>query len=221
MAAVDCGYASWQRGDTVVIRERWRDRLWSAVPHVAVEPYVTYVPEGARATYASSVGVPGREGLSRSQRKLAALESCVYRVVERSIGLSMLHFFTPGSHARVNLGWTEDGTFTGWYVNLERPVTAHEHGLETMDLVLDLHVAPDGSWRWKDSEDFDEAVDRGLLEAELRPVLEADARGMLDQLERGDGPFAPRWQRWRPDPEWAVPVLPEPYRVGGAAWAAC
>lgn len=195
------------------------DRLWSAVPHVVVEPQVTYLPEGALGTYASSVGVPGREGLPRSQRKLAALETCVYRVVERSIGWSMLHFFTPGSYARVNLGWTADGTFTGWYVNLERPITTHEHGLETMDLVLDLHIAPDGSWRWKDREDYDETVRRGLLDAELLPVLEADARRVLDQHQRGDGPFAPHWRSWQPDPQWTVPVLPEIYRVGGAAWS--
>jgi predicted RNA-binding protein associated with RNAse of E/G family len=218
MATLDGRRACWQRGDTVVIRERWRDRLWSAVPHIAVEPYLTYLPDGTRATYASSVGVPGREALPRAERKLAALQTCIYRVVEQSIGLTMLHFFTPGSHARVNLGWTSDNTFTGWYVNLERPVTVHDDGLETMDLVLDLHIEPDGRWQWKDREHFDEAVRRGVLDAELLPVLEADAGRVLAELDRAEGPFAPAWRTWRPDPQWTVPQLPEVYRVGGSAW---
>jgi hypothetical protein len=191
MAALDCRGVCWQRGDTVVIRERWRDRLWSAVPHIAVEPgrgHAGDVREQCRRT--------GARGLARAERKLAALQTCIYRVAEQAIGLAMLHFFTPGSHARVNLGWTSDGTFTGWYVNLERPVTVHDDGLETMDLVLDLHIAPDGRWQWKDREHFDEAVRRGVLEA-------ARGRGcQTAEVDHRAQPSAPREQVARLPAQW-------------------
>lgn len=211
-----------EAGDVLVVRERWRDRLWSAVPHRLVsgaEPYVTYVPEGTLATYASNRDLPGTRQKPRGQRKLAALETCVYEVVERRIDRPMLHFFTPGSWARVNLGWTVDHTFTGWYVNLERPLTVCPDGLETMDLVLDLCIDPDGRARWKDRDEFDDAVARGLHPADLLPVLEAAVEIVLDQQRRRSGPFDRKWRDWVPDPAWEAPVLPAAYRPGGPAWS--
>jgi protein associated with RNAse G/E len=38
----------------------------------------------------------------------------------------------------------------GWYVNLQCPFRRTEVGIEAMDLMLDVVVDPDGTWRWKD-----------------------------------------------------------------------
>lgn len=214
--------APFRSGDVVAIRERWRGRLWSAVPHRWVGTYggqyVTFVPEGTAATYASNRDLPETADMPREQRKLRALETGVYRVVERRIDRSMLHFFTPGSWARVNLGWLPRRTFTGWYVNFEKPLTLDSKGLETMDLLLDLLIGPDGSARWKDRDSFDSAVERGLHPGDLLSTLEAAGRTMLAQHLRAQGPFHPMWRAWQPEPAWSMPELPEEYRVGGSAW---
>jgi len=210
-----------RRGQTIVVREVWRDRLWSAVPHIWVQGgdwWVTYLPRGTVAAYVSNKGLPGTEAMTREQRKIEAMRTCNYHVVERSIELSMLHFFMAGSWARVNLGWTAESAFTGWYVNFETPISVCTDGLETKDLVLDMHIAPDGAWKWKDRDSFDAAVAFGLFPDDLRPTLETAAEGVLAQHGRRIGPFDPAWLDWSPDPYWVTPALPVSMRVGGAGW---
>jgi protein associated with RNAse G/E len=213
--------SKWLPGDTLVVQERWRGHLWSAVPHLVVtagETTVTHVPGGTQATFASSIGVPGRDHLPRSERKLLALQTCVYEVVERPVFPAALHFFTSESWARVSLGWEPDGTFLGWYVNFEHPATPNPAGLETMDLVLDLVVRPNRQWDWKDRTDFDEAARRGILDASLLETFEAVADLVLAQLASRSGPFDESWCTWRPDPSWPRPVLPPEFGVGGRCW---
>ncbi len=55
-------------------------------------------------------------------------------------------FFAPG------------GEFRSWYVNLEEPGTRWDDGvaagIDTIDYDLDIVVAPDRSWHWKDEDEF-------------------------------------------------------------------
>jgi protein associated with RNAse G/E len=210
-------------GQSIVVQERWHGRLWSAVPHVWVgggEQLVSFLPRGVMWAFATNRDMPEAAGLDRDQRKLAAMQTCVYRVAERASDISALHFFAPGHWSRVNLGWTADGTFMGWYVNFERPPALRDDGLETKDLVLDIGIAPDRSWRWKDREDLDTAIERGILPAEVRDTLLAEADAVLRQCAAGSGPFDPRWIDWTPKPEWGIPELPAGYRKDGRAWTA-
>lgn len=206
------------RGQTVVVREMWRNRLWSAVPHIWAEPHVTYVPQGTVGAYASNRDLPYTDGMTREERKLAAMRTGNYRVVERSTDLSALYFFRPGSWARVNLGWSAGGVFLGWYVNFESPVEYWSGGLQSKDLVLDLQIAPDGGWHWKDRDGFDTAVSQGVFAPDLLPRLESEAKNVLQMRDRRTGPFDPRWREWTPDPRWDTPMLPADMRIGGSAW---
>ncbi|WP_133980332.1 hypothetical protein [Kribbella voronezhensis] len=96
--------------EQVAVVEVWRGRLWSAVPQVVVEKsanrWVTYAPAGALGVFASSRGVAGREGLSRAERKLAAMETLVYKAVEAPTDLATLTFRTRGAWSSINLGWS-------------------------------------------------------------------------------------------------------------------
>jgi predicted RNA-binding protein associated with RNAse of E/G family len=204
----------------VIVTEVWRDRLWSAVPHrrVAADGLVTFACGGTRATYATSRGIPGRENLTRAQRKLEAMRTCMYNVVEISLDVSTLNFFREGSWARVTVGWDGNGTFLGWYVNFELPPQLTDSGIQTMDLILDAVVTPEGEWQWKDREDFDIAVAVGVLDASLPSILVGQASATRRQLDARVGPFASRWLSWTPPPTWTTPPLPDAYAVGGAAW---
>jgi protein associated with RNAse G/E len=54
--------------------------------------------------------------------------------------------------------WTGPGRHLGWYVNLQCPYRRTPLGIEAMDLMLDIVVEPDMTWRWKDDDEFDEIV---------------------------------------------------------------
>lgn len=181
--------------------EEWRGREWSRTNHSIVETQdgslLTLEREGTVGTYASSRGVPGREGLSRAERKFTALETLEVRMREVPASIDTLHFWRPGRYARINRGWSK-GRFLGWYVNFERPPSVHPDRIITMDLVLDALVAPDGAWSWKDREDFDEALRRGLVtQPEAREVW-AETERVRAELDERQGPFAEVWDSWTP-----------------------
>jgi protein associated with RNAse G/E len=215
-------FAAFLPGQTVVVSERRRGLLWAAIPHRCItaenERLVTYLPRGTIATYASNRDLPDTRHLPRSDRKLEAMRTRVYEVVERPTGLSQLHFFVPGRYSHVNLGWADNAEFVGWYVNFELPSTPTADGLESKDLVLDLMIAPDRNWEWKDQADFDTAIDQGILSPDLRPHLIAEADRILTMSDRQDGPFDPMWTSWKPDPDWPVPQLPSAYGRKGHLW---
>jgi predicted RNA-binding protein associated with RNAse of E/G family len=206
-------------GEAFLVTETWRGLLWSAVPHVLVERadgwLITFVPEGTVGAYASSRGRPGTEGLSRSERKLLALETLEYTVAESAQSISTLNFFTRSAWSRVTLGWDETG-FLGWYVNFELPYSETPRGLDTMDLILDLPIDPSGEYEWKDQADYDEALRRGLLTPEIAEALVGETTRVLAQLAAAEGPFAPHWTAY--SEKHPIPELPHEYRAAGQAW---
>jgi hypothetical protein len=77
-----------------------------------------------------------------------------------------------------------------------------------VDLVLDLVVAPDRSWRLKDEDDFRQAVADGQLTADLESRVRAEAERMIGLVAAGGAPFCEsEWLRWRPPADWTVPTL--------------
>jgi hypothetical protein len=190
------------KGSKIDVVEEWRGREWSRITHSIVEAQpvgalVTHEHRGTVGVYASSRGIPGREGLSRSERKFRALETLQVCMREIPAPIDTLYFWEPGRHSRVNRGWSE-GEFLGWYVDFVRPPSIRPDRIVTMDLVLDALVTPDGTWSWKDRDDFNEAWRRGLVtEAEAAEVW-AEAMRVQADLQQRQGAFAPAWDAWRP-----------------------
>lgn len=131
-------------------------------------------------------------------------------------GLSTFHteggalFLTPpGSHHSVLWFFNGRNEFTGWYVNLELPATRWTGGVDVSDRALDLLVAPDRTWRWKDEEEFaaetghplcwDEAVGR---------TIRAEGLRMVSLAEQGLFPFDGTHCAFNPDPGWPPSSLP-------------
>jgi hypothetical protein len=92
-----------------------------------------------------------------------------------------------------------------WYVNFERPLERTELGVDTFDWKLDLIVHPDGSYRWKDEDELEQAAALGLLDAD---EVRAEAADVL-----AEWPFPTGWEDWRPDPAWPAPQLPKGWDV--------
>ena len=112
------------------------------------------------------------------------------------------------SHA-VWVMWDEKGgPFRGWYVNLQDRFHRVADGIVTWDRSLDIVVAPDLHWRWKDEDDFARIQALGWISEAEADAIRAEAERVIEKIERRDPPFCESWPDWRPDPSWTIPVLP-------------
>jgi predicted RNA-binding protein associated with RNAse of E/G family len=57
-------------------------------------------------------------------------------------GGSLFRLLEPGAWHSVDVEFDAAGAFAGWYVNLQEPLRRTGSGFDTVDLVLDLVVAP-------------------------------------------------------------------------------
>jgi predicted RNA-binding protein associated with RNAse of E/G family len=106
----------------------------------------------------------------------------------------------PGRAYSIYVFWKDGWELDDWYVNFERPLRRTPVGFDTFDLKLDLIVQPDGSYRWKDEDELEQAAAAGLLDAD---DVRAEGQRVL-----AEWPFPTGWEDWRPDPAWPVPQLP-------------
>jgi hypothetical protein len=130
-------------------------------------------------------------------------------------GGSLIRLLEPETWQCIDVEFDAAGAFCGWYVNFQEPVRRTTLGFDTVDLVLDLVVAADGTWSLKDEDDFELAASAGQLPHSSVEQVRAAAERMISVVESGGPPFdETHWQSWRPPPHWTVPALP-------ATWAAC
>lgn len=126
-------------------------------------------------------------------------------------GPGILKLIPPGQAHSVWWFFSDAGEFRGWYVNLEQSGARWDDGevagIDYVDQDLDIVVAPDRQWRWKDVEEFTERLahpadywvpDGGAVWDEGRRVAE--------RVEAGAFPFDGSWCDFRPDPAWTVPT---------------
>ena len=123
--------------------------------------------------------------------------------------MHVLRFMRAGDAHTVELSWDLRWEFLGWYVNLQAPLVIRGDRFDTTDWALDIVVAPDGTWRWKDEDDFAQAIELGVF-----------ADGVVAAAVRSEGerviaekPWPTGWEDWRPDAGWAPLPLPEDWNV--------
>lgn len=83
------------------------------------------------------------------------------------------------------------------------------HGVDSEDHFLDIAVHPDRSWQWLDEDEFAQAQQLGLMGREQAERVREAGLAAVEVIRAWGPPFRDRWQDWRPDPAWGVPVLPE------------
>jgi protein associated with RNAse G/E len=76
-----------------------------------------------------------------------------------------------------------------------------------MDLMLDIVVEPDLSWRLKDEEEFEEVVRRGIFDDPLGQRVRDEAGDVINSIENKQGPFGEAWPTWTADRTWPIPTL--------------
>lgn len=142
-------------------------------------------------------------------------------------GPGVLKLVPPGAYHSV--WWFRDDAdrFTAWYVNLEEPAlrwadAGGTAGVDMVDQDLDIVVAPDRSWAWKDEDEF---VER-LAHPELywvtdEAAVRAEGERVIKRIEAGEFPFDGTWTDFRPDPAWPTPdLMPGWDRPPVARWMA-
>ena len=128
-------------------------------------------------------------------------------------GPGILQFFPPDADHSVWWFWDDAAQFECWYVNLEERAARWDDGavagVDVVDQDLDVVVAPDRSWRWKDEDEFAERLafpEHYWVRDEA--AVWAEGRRVIKIAEAGEFPFDGTWTDFAPDPSWPVPELP-------------
>ena len=172
-----------------------------ALPSVVVdqtaEELVTWIAPGTPIAYP----------LGRSDGRLLPFEE--WSVDLRSwVGPGRLEVTSVGRRHSTRLIRGDDGSFRGWYVNLQAQLAESPFGYDTTDWQLDLWIEADGDVQWKDEDDLEQAVELGIMTAEDARAARAEAHRVL-----AEWPFPTGWEEWRPDPGWDLPSLPAGWDV--------
>jgi hypothetical protein len=155
------GYAA---GDQVILRDIRNGVTYFEWP-------VTVVEDADRGLLVSQVpGTIGRVPRGYPEDLPALLEQLASATPER-VELAWrstrtLAVLQPDQWWSVRLFWTaESSRFLGYYVDFVRPIERDGDFVNTLDLALDITVAPDMSWQWKDEDHVPLLRDIGWLEA--------------------------------------------------------
>jgi hypothetical protein len=193
----------WSRGDPALLRYVHEGRVSRVLPLnvVADDESSTqlYVRPGtAMRTRCDDRGVPIPRDLPYADRfaRPWTLGDDVWS------GYHMLMLAPAGAAYAFWAVWDESWEFQEWYVNLQEPLGRTRFGFDTADNVLDVVIERDGSWRWKDEDELDEAVSLGRFTAADVEGLYRDGRRAIETFERRGWPFDRDWSGWRPDPTW-------------------
>ena len=202
---------TWFPGDTIVLQEVWRDRVWAARPLTVVRDegdlLLLWLPKGTRwKAPTAPLHWPPEPDRGRRLATCAARGKWILRDLAWDVETLMIT--RAGDWHSIWVSWPDDGSEWGWYVNLQRPLRRTDLGVETMDFALDVIINPDRSWRWKDEDELQAFVERGVFDEELVRTVRDEATRVIERAERNEPPFCEPWrEEWRPDPSWRRPTL--------------
>ncbi len=193
----------WSEGDTALLRYVFRGRVRWAIPQAFVgeadNSVLLYCRPGTPAKRAAHSFFDDPVQIRRERWEYVDFAWQTHHV------LWLQRLNRPHS---LGLFWSGSWDFRGWYVNLQEPVRRSRLGFDTRDQALDITVAPDGTWAWKDEDHLAFLIEHGAFTAEEAAVIRAEGERVVDEW-----PFPTGWEEWRPDPAWAVPTLPEGWDV--------
>jgi hypothetical protein len=98
-----------------------------------------------------------------------------------------------------------------WYVNLEEAGVRWDDGtvagVDIVDQDLDIVVAPDRTWRWKDEDEFAERLAIAAhywVDDEF--AVRAEGERVVKLIEAGEFPFDGTWCGYEPPAAWTPPL---------------
>jgi hypothetical protein len=195
----------WEPGQGIVMREVWRNRVYSIFPVRVVQDSASWtalcLPRQAIALYPHT-----RERLAlRIPEEEWILDGAPWT------GGDVLYLVHVGLGYKFGGSWDEDRSFQGWKIDLIEPPRRTAIGFDYLDQLLDMIVSADrSSWYWKDEDEVQEAQARGIFTAEHVSDLYRRGKRALRLIRSNEPPFDRDWETWRPDPAWLATFdLPE------------
>lgn len=187
---------------TALLRLIYRGKVRWALPHILVEE------TSDRVALHIVPGVRGMGPQNRAQSDYMSQLLDGWEASEHIWHTNRTLRLTPfESGYSIDLYWrAATDEFLGFQINLQEPLRRTSLGFDTFDQELDIQVAPDGSWRWKDVDSFERGVTSGVFshhEGKAIRELARDLAGRIDEL------IPTGWESWKPNPEWLLPTLPE------------
>ncbi|MFC7924525.1 DUF402 domain-containing protein [Streptomyces cinereoruber] len=210
-----------ETGQTVIRRDVHRSgRVWSELALRIIddtdEALVTACAPGAQARWPALYAQSRVQG-DRSVRT-EAFDAMATGEWELAAGVwqetDLLLWKPPTCWFSVNAFFAPDGDgrrLRNWYVNFEHPTCRTESGFDTLDLTVDLVVAPDLTrWEWKDEDEYAHVRRLGIVSDTEHQAVDAARGEVLMMLTERSGVFAQaeRWASWQWDPAWPTPCLP-------------
>jgi hypothetical protein len=205
----------WQPGAQIVLRFTWiRELSWvSPVTVVEDSPHLIALYVAVNTPIKRPVG---EDGLPIPRFQIAERQGNEpLRLGDaRWAGSSVLWLARPGEAHAIGVFWSgEDREFEGWYANLQAPLQRTAIGFDTSDHVLDVTIAPDHSWQWKDEDEFAIVQQRGLILPAAAQAIRAEGERVIATVEANGWPFNAGWEHWRPDPVWPIPAVPDEWNA--------
>ena len=189
-------------GDPILLREVWRDRVWTARPVIVVEdsPQLVALYIATGSTWKRPFNIDGMP------KRIPAGD---WQLRDDLWTNDVLRISLPGERFSILPIHDEQRQLRFWYLNIETPLRRTGLGFDYMDQALDIIVSPDLSeWRWKDEDELALAVDLGLYTSlQANDIRSAGEHALTLFLARRP-PFDRDWDRWRPPADWTVPGLP-------------
>ncbi len=206
---------SWEPGRQILQQDLWGRRLITSRPVTVVNDASNYL-----ALY-SHPNAPYRSNTIRDRYSKPVIERIdIFNKASKepleervSRDYHVLTLNPPNSWHSVWLFWTAEWQVKIWYVNLQFPIRRTSRGILVQDCALDIAVEPDMSWSWKDEDEFVELTNRGFFTDQQISSVRDEADRMIEAISNNASPFSDGWEKWRPNPRWPVPQLPEDWDV--------
>lgn len=199
-----------QSGDQIVVRYRTSGRSSGVIPVTVVEDSPDCIAYYLAAGTPTKYPVDLDDALIPLGIERGGVGTRPWRVTDGVWHTNgRLYLIRPGAAHAFSVFWSNaDWSFLGWYVDLQAPLQRIAVGFESEDYLLDILVEPDGSWTWKDEDEFDAAQRVGRFSPVEAAAIRAEAASVIEQIEARSWPFNAGWKQWRPDPSWKIPMIP-------------
>ena len=198
----------YKTGETVIFHGSQGEVLWFACPVFVVQDQADLVALywSAGTPNLTPTGRPTPQDLLSNQQQ--ELQPSYWT------NNNVLMLVRPGAAHSIYAMWPEGSLdLLCWYVNLQAPLQRSRMGFSSMDHLLDLVISPDLSrWRWKDEDEFEQAIRIGYYTPEQAQAIRAEGQRVLDGRSGPDSLMIARWANWRPRDHWGIPQFPENFQ---------
>jgi len=200
----------WKYGDVITWRGIFNGRIWHVQPTIVVkdspqELVLTLLP-GTECV--ADENYPKGKQNSKKRWEFVNNDWVLAKYIWRTNRLLLI--LEPENYYSTILFWNDESqAFLCYYINFQQPFVRNLHGIDTLDLELDLVIRPDLSCEWKDVNDYEMCISTGLIQPDWVNGIDLAKTEVLQRLDEKQYPFDGSWLNWKPDLTWTPPSLPD------------